>query len=234
MPEHAGAIPLIFPASSKHDPIADPEWQYDVAFLRFQIAAWRCNLTLKAGFKPDQPRDDRGRWTTGDDDGSDDAESTPQFILVGGANDRSGYPVDILEEDLLGGHTFERHVGKTEEYLKARILNSRTNLAGIITIGERRAGSFSSLEAANKLVNSTLAQNREKVKAFVERRFPSVLNFMIVFADFDSPTGYEAYASNDRSLPRMRATSGVTVHIRRTAESEKGYYVYSAWPANRD
>ena len=63
--------------------------------------------------------------------------------------DRPGYPISILEEDTNGGHTFARHVGKTEEYLKARILGSRTNIARIFDVGEKSAGSFSSLETAD-------------------------------------------------------------------------------------
>lgn len=188
------------------------------------------DLFRKAGFNPAQPRDDRGRWT----DGGGSEGSDAQIILIGDTGDRSGYPIDVLGEDALGGHTFEKHVGKPDEYLKARVLGSRVNLLGIATVGERRAGSFTSLEAANKLINSTLSQNNDKIDAFVERRFPSVLPFMNIFADFDSPTGYEAYAPNDRAQPRMRPTYGVTVHIRRTTASEKGYYVHSAWPTNRD
>lgn len=201
----------------------------EVAALRYMLAARHlANLLRKAGFNPDQPRDDQGRWT---DTGAGDE---PQLILIGGPGARSGYPVDILDEDSLGGHTYERHVGKSEEYLKARIVGSRTNVAGIFAVGERRAGSFTSLDAANKLVNSTLAQNSNRVEAFAAGRFPPSLPFMFVFADFDSPTGYEAFAPNDRVQPHMRPTYGVTVFIRRTSASEKGYYVQSAWPTNRD
>ena len=139
-----------------------------------------------------------------------------------------------MEEDALGGHTFERHVNKPEEYLKARILGSRRNIPLIGGYGEKRAGSFTSLEAADKLVNSTLSQNQARVDAFVQGRFPMSLPFMYAHADFGSPTGYEAYAPNDRSQPVMRETYGVTVHIIRTNRSKKGYYVLRAWPTNRD
>lgn len=98
----------------------------------------------------------------------------------------------------------------------------------------RREGSFTSIEAANKLVNSTLAQNRSKVEEFVVGGLTSALPFKFLFADFDSPTGYEAYAPNDRAQRHMRPTYGVTVLIRRTQASEKGYYVHSSWPSNKD
>jgi hypothetical protein len=129
----------------------------ELAAQRFLLAARRLAAVLrKAGFNPDQPRDDQGRWI--DSGGADDQEQDSQVVLAGGPRGRSGYPIDLLEEEALGGHTVERHVAKPEEYLKARILGSRRNIAGIVTFGEARAGSFTSLGAANKLVNSTLAR----------------------------------------------------------------------------
>ena len=191
----------------------------ELAGLRFLAAAIRLQLALKANFNPAQLRIPAGhagggRWTVG--------------------GERSGYPVDLLKEDALGGHTFERHVYKPDEYLKARIIGSRRNIPFIVSAGVKRAGSFASLEAANTLLNSTLSQNQEKLDAFVQGRFPLSLPFMYVHADFDSPTGYEAYAANDRAQPTMRTTYGVTAHIVRTDRSEKGYYVLRAWPTNRD
>jgi hypothetical protein len=68
----------------------------------------------------------------------------------------------------------------------------------------------------------------------VQGRFPMSLSFMYAHADFSSPTGYEAYAPNSRSQPTMRTTYGVTVLVRRTDRNDRGYYVHSAWPTNRD
>ena len=133
--------------------VQDPEFtdlKREYLILKSEISAFRMHLAARrlialllkgAGFNPDQPRDDHGRWTDGG------AVPEANVILTGG----SGYPVNILEEDALGGHTREKHVAKTEEYLKARLLGSRINLLGIVTIGEKRAGSFPSLEAANIL-----------------------------------------------------------------------------------
>lgn len=108
------------------------------------------------------------------------------------------------------------------------------NIPLIGSVGEKRAGSFTSLEAANKLINSTLSQNREQIGAFVEGRYPFLLPIMDLHADYDAPTGYEAYAPNERTEPTMRPTYGVTVRIIRSDRSQKGYYVRSAWPTNRD
>ena len=127
-------------------------------------------MLRKLGFNPDQPRDDQGRWI--DSGGVGDQEQDSQVVLAGGPRGRSGYPIDLLEEEALD--------------------------------------------------------------AFVERRFPSALPFTFLFGQFDSPTGYEAYARNSHTQPVMRATTGVTVLLRRTDRSEKGYYVETAWPTNED
>lgn len=50
--------------------------RWRVAAARFQIALHRHALALKAGFNPDQPRDELGRWTdTGRDDVADEEEA---------------------------------------------------------------------------------------------------------------------------------------------------------------
>lgn len=105
--------------------------------------------------------DAAGRFTFGPGGGA-----APDGTPVDPAADRQGYPINIFEEDARGGHTVARHVCKSEQYLKARILGSRTNIAQIFSFGEMRAGSFPSIEAANKLVNSTIAENSATVDAF--------------------------------------------------------------------
>jgi hypothetical protein len=102
-------------------------------------------------------------------------------------------------------------------------------------VGEKRAGTFPSLEAANKLINSTLAEplNKEKIKAFSEQQLLYSLPWLFVFKTFEAPTGYEVYARG-RQAPRRRATYGVTIQLRRTDKSERGYYIHSAWPMNED
>ncbi|WP_409563272.1 RNase A-like domain-containing protein [Hyphomicrobium sp. MC8b] len=144
--------------------------------------------------------------------------------------------MDILQEDAVGGHTYAEHVGKPEGYLKARITGSRPSVPYIFGVGEKRAGSFSSLEAANKLVNSTMAdpENAAKIDMFREGKYRFLLPELRIFKTFSSPTGIEAYAPDDRTPPIMRTTSGVTVRLIRTGRVPRGYYVDSAWPMNED
>jgi hypothetical protein len=103
------------------------------------------------------------------------------------------------------------------------------NLA-IITRGESAdglsVGSFSSLQSANKLVNSTLSQNPGMVDQVATGR----LSATTVTARFGSATGYEAYGRTERSQPYLRDTYGVGVVIRHDPTADKGYHVVTAFP----
>ncbi|WP_292612928.1 RNase A-like domain-containing protein [Nitrobacter sp. 62-13] len=172
-------------------------------------------------FNPDQPRvpagnPDGGQWT----DGGGRLEQIQQR-----PNNR---PIDLLEERDLGGHAIERHVGRSE----ASLLNGVNSAASYA----RRNGwadglsesSFPSLEAANKLVNSTVARNPDKVDKVVN----GLSGRENLDAVFGSPTGTEAYAATERSQPYIRETYGVRVVIVPDRRSTKGYRVETAFPKN--
>ena len=67
-----------------------------LALLRLEVAALRRHLAWKAGFDPEQPRDDHGRWTEtgaidgdagadageGRDDPHDPDDGVPHYELV--------------------------------------------------------------------------------------------------------------------------------------------------------
>jgi hypothetical protein len=143
-------------------------------------------------------------------------------------NDRpSGYPVDLQEERQLGGHAIENHVAKSEEYLLNLVQQQAlsTTRRGEFADGLRE-GSFTSLEAANKLVNSTISENSAKVAAVVSGMSPREQ----LDAQFNAPTGYEAYARTERSAAYIRDTNGVRVIIIPDQNSAKGYRVDTAFP----
>ena len=192
-----------------------------------------------AKYAPDQPRvpagqSGGGQWTDGAGVGSGSNNGRVRVAQADGG--RSGYPINILEEDEVGGHTYAEHVGKLEEYLKARITGSRSGVPYIFGVGEKRAGSFPSVDAANKLVNSTVGdpENASKIEMFREAKFPFWLPELRIFKSFSSPTGIEAYSPDDRTIPKIRSTSGVTVRLIRTDRVQRGYYVDSAWPMNEE
>ncbi len=143
---------------------------------------------LELRYSPDQPRapagsSDGGRWVPAGGGGGGfggGGGDTTQGILIAGNDDPKvannadngsiqsayvGKPVDILDHQ--GGdhrgHVMD-HVAKSHDQLK-RITVESGRTVGIVGFWKDRVGSFTSLEAANKLVNMTLANNRERVEA---------------------------------------------------------------------
>src|ERR1043165_4830818 len=207
--------------------------------------AWR-KFCRKYGFDPDQPRDELGRWTDAGGesqspsiDSSDVPQSdrqvlsdeTPDPIRPGAQyaqNEPRGRPIDLLEEQRLGGHAIEGHVGKSEEFLLARVRRQALDAERDGFAEGLNVGSFSSLEAANKLVNATVASNPAQVDLVTSGRASRErLN-----ASFDAPTGYEAYAKTERSQPYIRDTYDVRVIIVPDGRAEKGFRVDTAYPGN--
>lgn len=197
-----------------------------VAGLRVIAAAMRLrNLFCKANFNPGQLRipagqQGGGRWTT---------EDGGQPTRVANNGRQRKYSVDLREEEARGGHTIERHVGKSDEDLLARVTRDRYRLP-LVTIYRWRAGTFVSREAANDFVNRTLEEHQAMVdlvavgqeeRAFLKKRF-------------GYPTGREAFRLDSSSSPYMRNTYEVGVEIRHDPRSERGYRVHSAYPRNAD
>ena len=225
----------------------------ELASLRWHAAAMRVELMLiklvqlhrKAGFDPDQPRvpagnPDGGQWTrVGGGGGRNDpriiSDVTPDDEAVAGAQYAQGtsrYSVDLLEEELAGGHTYKEHVGKSDGYLLARAratqLRAKVDYESTRTLPQEgiRAGSFPSLQAANNLVNSTLARNQ----AGVDLVASGGARAAALRASFDSITGKEAYAPSLYTAPVMRETYGVKVFIMNDPTSPRGYRVHTAYP----
>jgi Bacterial CdiA-CT RNAse A domain len=142
----------------------------------------------------------RGQWRGRKGD-SAAAGDDAQIELVQG-DSLQGYPVDLREDEARGGHTIERHVGKSEAYLKTEVQEmARAMVERDEDPRGVRLGSFTSLQSATRLVNSTLAQNRDVVDEVIRGQRGGEE----VDAIFDSPTGYEAYLPR-RNLYRICVT----------------------------
>ncbi len=130
----------------------------------------------------------------------------------------SGYPIDILEEESRGAHTFERHVGKSDDYLRRRLENESRGAAS----------SFTSIEAANKLINATIANNKDKVDRVVKgQESRDTLEWK-----FGSPTGYQMYKDSASSQARHRDTYWVRVVVERDVSNPRGFRLVTALPFN--
>ncbi len=133
----------------------------------------------------------------------------------------------MREEERLGGHAIVEHVGANPKYLIERVQNIADQTVEWGDDFEGFAvGSFTSLQAATKLVNSVVSNNGEKVEHVVSGR--SAMEVLSTW--FSQPTGYEAYLPRYHAQPYMRDTYGVQVVILPDKRSPKGFRVQTAYP----
>jgi hypothetical protein len=135
--------------------------------------------------------------------------------------------VDLTDHEARGGHAIREHVGKSESYLLART-NTSVRISPLYSVQVRRAGSFPSLAAANKLVSATIAQHAGIVGSVSSGSLPQAT----LLARFSSPTGVEAFRNSPNAQPFIRSTYGVAVIIRYDPSSPSGYLIKTAYPRN--
>jgi hypothetical protein len=139
----------------------------------------------------------------------------------------AGDPIDLLEQEQRGGHAISEHAGRTYDYLKSRARDgARSTLERGDTFDGFSVGSFTSIQSANRLVNSTISDNQDKVDQAMRDGEPRVL----ISKSFKSPTGYEAYLARAHAEPYIRDTFGVEVVIRPDPGSARGWRVHTAYP----
>src|SRR3954471_24323339 len=74
-----------------------------------------------------------------------------------------GKPVgahDLSVDEARGGHTLQRHVGRTDQQLQARLQHERNISA---------ASSYTDRETAERAVDEALKRNQEKIRRWIER-----------------------------------------------------------------
>ena len=136
-------------------------------------------------------------------------------------------PVYLQEEEAHRGHAISEHVGKSANYLLNRVRTETYDL-GKVTVYMFRSGSFPSVGAAEKLVNSTLSSNAAEVNRVATGQVPEAF----VKVEFGAPTGIEAFRESPRQSPYIRDTFSVGVYIKHDPASPKGYSVITAYPMN--
>ena len=175
-----------------------------------------------AKYREDQPRVPAGQFGGGTDGGG--GQST---IRLAQNDPSSGYPIDLREEERLGGHAIVEQVGANPKYLVERVQNEA---AKALEQGDEfrglGLGSFTSLQAATKLVNSVFSNNSEKVERVVSGASP----IEVLSSWFSQPTGDEAYLPRYNSQPYVRDTYGVQAVILRDKRAPKGFRVQTAYP----
>ena len=218
LPRHAGTARAMPPSNAKGHTVVDTN-----------SSGGSVLEAARPSTRESDGRPEGGQWTR-----IGEGAEEGRIQLVQG--DRlEGFPVDLREDEALGGHTISGHVGKSRDFLLNRIRSERLRIIEREPSLTRKqpqlfrgfaVSSFPSLEAAMRLVNSTLARNREMVDRIARGELP------FAFVEWHSPsrTGSQAYLPRLHSEPFMRDTFGVRVYIIRDSRSPKGFRVQTAYP----
>jgi hypothetical protein len=137
----------------------------------------------------------------------------------GGAKPPLVRPIDLGEEEALGGHTIDRHVGKTDQYLRDRLEDSDIE----------KASSFSSYMEAQKYVNAVMQGQKVEIETWLKSGKKPTEDFSVKFGG----------AAIGKSLTREEWLKGikphpvdrVTIVIRRDPGAPDGYKILTAFPA---
>lgn len=201
----------------------------ELAWLRLKAAAEALGRAFdEEKYRPDQPRAPRGtpeggQWVV-DPASARQRLLRDERVLVAQFDGRG--PIDLRDyEGVHGGHTIRVHVGKSDAFMLARVGAAAWHY-GLLSGIMYRSGSFPSLEAANKLVNATLARNRDMVLAVAQGIRPDAF----ITAEFESPTGREAFRRTMFAQPFMRVTTGVGILIVHDPDFPHGFRIVTAYP----
>lgn len=113
-----------------------------------------------------------------------------------------------------GGHTIERHVGKSEEWLINRVNKDKISAAS----------SFESLPEAERVLSEVIALNQDKIDAWVNGQGG---NRLVLTESFDSKTGISV-ARGDNSAEDVFSAKIV---LERSDKLDTGYRIVTGYPS---
>lgn len=137
------------------------------------------------------------------------------FLVAAGAWGFSG-TVRLADDERVGGHTIERHVGRSEADLRQR-LRADPRLF--------RASSFDTLEDAEAAVNEALRHNADRIAGWL-RENPRDGQPRAFYLSTSRTLGH----GMDRRNWQLRPYSDARVVLRRTSRLDRGFYVLTAYP----
>jgi Bacterial CdiA-CT RNAse A domain len=125
----------------------------------------------------------------------------------------SGSSHNLAIDEEHGGHTLERHVGRTDAELHQRLERERDISA---------ASTYSDRATAERVVGAALAQNGERIQRWIERG-PRRPNLVLDYTDPNNPIGRTMFPRAAGSVPCDHAI----VVLRADGD---GYYVLTSYP----
>ncbi len=143
----------------------------------------------------------------------DATTSTPQRAGEAGDTAAGRWDVDLRRDERRGGHTIERHVGRSDDQLRARL--RRESIAA--------ASTYADIESAERVVATALAENARRIQSWIDRRSPKT-NLAIRYRARDGlPTGRLMKRGRDASMP----VTGAVVVLRWRGGD---WYVLTTYP----
>jgi hypothetical protein len=236
---------------------SDPEFAHavetvrqDLLLIKACLAAMRVRLELK--YSDTQPRwpagDPRGgQWRPkegGDGENAADEQGSlsdgsalfgeaPDGTPIEPAGALTDDPVRLQDEEggMHGGHTINRHVGRTDDSLISDYLSRRSERqvgSRTIRIQEVPVGTFDSHENANDLVNRTIRERRADIEAALTRGNER----LVLIHRFGFRTGREAWSDTVSSEPFIRPTYGILLVLQKDPVTRRDYRIVTAFPHN--
>jgi len=130
---------------------------------------------------------------------------TPTIPIPGGG---------LQAHEAAGGHTIERHVGKTEAELKQR-LAEETRIAA--------ASSFTNLTVAEAAIGEAINRNEREISSWLRSRE----NRYTIDYSANTTVGITLR----RRASKASATSRLRIVLQRSAKLPPGYFILTAYPA---
>jgi hypothetical protein len=141
---------------------------------------------------------------------------TPESRAEPGVSERpasGGSRYDLAKDEARGGHTLSKHVGRTDDELRERLLRER-NITAASTWTDRATAEF--------VIGEALGAERGRVESWMRRGYPRA-NLALQY-DAGRPIGRSIRRGEDRVVD---ATQAVIV-LR--ADGPESFYVLTAYP----
>ncbi len=145
------------------------------------------------------------------------AEIVPEEVAEEVSKEETGPQVEnaafLRQQESLGGHTIERHIAKSDAYLRNRLNTSNISAAS----------TFTELNQAGQVIVNAINANSSRVNSWRNSSSSSlVLNYT-----HRRTVGRIMYRSNLNSTVN---SSGLRIVLRKRSSAPNGYYVLTAYP----
>ena len=125
---------------------------------------------------------------------------------------------DLSQDEAAGGHTLQKHVGRTDDDLRERLRRER-NISAASTYTDRAAAEFA--------VGAALQQNQEKINRWLNRDGGHA-NLVI---DYDGDTAHPIGRTMNRGDDQSRPCSHALVVLK--WDGDRNYHVLTTYPECR-